>query len=402
MVTTSYPRFAGDTVGTFMEPIARGVAELGHDVHVVAPWHPLVRRPAREGGVTFHFFRYAPLPRLNVFGYASAMKADVTLRTSALLVAPLAVAAAWATVRRVVRQSRASIIHGHWVVPGGAIATVAAPRLPCVVSLHGSDLYVAERYAVARGAARVALRRAAWITACSEDLRRRAVALGAPSDRSDVVPYGVDVTRFRPDAAAARAARARLRLDPTDPLIVAVGRLVRKKGFEYLLDAAGCLGGRWPRLQIAIAGDGDLADELRKRAEERGLGERARFLGDVPRNDVPGLLATANLVVVPSVRDDRGNVDGLPNVVLEALASGTAVVATPAGGITSVAHDGRTAAIVPERDVEALAAKIDDLLRHPDRRRKLGEAARHAMTREHTWDHVAARLDEIYGRVCPG
>ena len=65
MVATSYPRFPGDTVGTFMEPIAHGMAARGHDVHMVLPWHPRWTRPPREGGVTFHLFRYAPIQSLN-------------------------------------------------------------------------------------------------------------------------------------------------------------------------------------------------------------------------------------------------------------------------------------------------------------------------------------------------
>ena len=73
MVTSSYPRFPGDSVGTFMEPIATSIAARGHEVHVVAPWHPLVSRADEENGVHFHFYKYAPSPQLNVFGYAAAL-----------------------------------------------------------------------------------------------------------------------------------------------------------------------------------------------------------------------------------------------------------------------------------------------------------------------------------------
>ena len=76
MVTTSYPRFPGDSVGTFMEPIARSIADRGHEVHVVAPWHPLVTRSPEEHGIRFHFYRYAPIRSLNVFGYAAAWRPD--------------------------------------------------------------------------------------------------------------------------------------------------------------------------------------------------------------------------------------------------------------------------------------------------------------------------------------
>ncbi len=106
MVTTSYPRFPGDSVGTFMEPIARAVAALGHEVHIVAPWHPLVARGAEEQGVHFHFYRYAPLRALNVFGYAVSMRADVRLRSAAYVAAPLALAAGWRAARAVARRHR--------------------------------------------------------------------------------------------------------------------------------------------------------------------------------------------------------------------------------------------------------------------------------------------------------
>src|SRR6185436_1839470 len=105
------------------------------------------------------------------------------------------------------RRTRADIINGHWVVPGGVTAWAAAPRLPLVISLHGSDVFVAETFWPARVAARRAFRHASFVTACSDDLGRRAVALGADRSRLETVPYGVDAGRFRPDAAVRAALR---------------------------------------------------------------------------------------------------------------------------------------------------------------------------------------------------
>ena len=110
-------------------------------------------------------------------------------------------------------------------------------RLPLVVSLHGSDVFVAERLAPARAIARSVFRRAGAVTACSSDLAERAVALGADAARVEVVPYGVDVRRFRPDAEVRVARRATLGLADPDVLVFGAGRLVSKKGFEYLIDA---------------------------------------------------------------------------------------------------------------------------------------------------------------------
>ena len=398
MVTTSYPRFPGDSVGTFMEPIAKSVAALGHEVHVVAPWHPLVRRPRQEDGVSFHFYKYAPLRSLNVFGYAAAMKADVSVRGAAYLAAPLALAQGWRVARKIARRHRATMMHGHWVIPGGITAALAAPGLPLVVSLHGSDLYVAETLAPARVAARAAFARAGAITACSEDLGRRATALGADPARLDIVPYGVDVDRFRPDSASRARLRARLGLRDDAPLLVTVGRLVRKKGFEYLVDAMPAIAARHGAV-LVIGGEGDLDAELRDRAARSGAAASIRFAGNLPQDQVAGYLAAADVTVVPSVRDDAGNVDGLPNVVMESLASGTPLVTTAAGGIGGVVRHDLTALVVPERDPAALAAAVERLLADPALRQRLGTAGRALASSRFGWERTAQRFEAAYARA---
>jgi glycosyltransferase involved in cell wall biosynthesis len=395
MVTTSYPRFKGDSVGTFMEPIARGVAARGHLVHVVAPWHPLVTRRRVEDGVHFHFYKYAPLKSLNVFGYAAAMKADVSLRAAAVAAAPLALAAGWRTARKIARRHRATIMHGHWVIPGGVTAAAAAGGRPLVISLHGSDVYIAERLLPARLAARAAFRRAAFVTACSSDLARRAVALGADPGRISVIPYGVDADRFRPDAEARRTLRAQLGVPGRAALVAAAGRLVSKKGFEYLIDAVA----QTPDVVLALAGEGTLRAELVRRAESAGVSERVRFLGDRAQDDVATLFAGADVIVAPSVRDDAGNVDGLPNVVMEALASGTPLITTAAGGIGAVVEHDVTAFVVGERDARALAAGIRRAVADPDLRQRIGRAARGLAETRFGWRETAARFEETYERA---
>jgi phosphatidyl-myo-inositol dimannoside synthase len=396
MVTSSYPRFPGDSVGTFMEPIATSVAQRGHDVHVVAPWHPLVQRGTEERGVRFHFYKYAPIEALNVFGYAAALRADVTLRGAAFLAAPLALAQGWRTARSVARTHRATVMHGHWVVPGGITAALAAPELPLVVSLHGSDVFVAETLRPAAVAARRAFRRAGAVTACSEDLARRAIALGAESDRVEVVPYGVDADRFRPDPAVRAAVRAGLGVGDNHVLVFSAGRLVRKKGFEYLIDAMATLSPDVPAV-LAIGGAGDLERELRDRAAKAQ--GRVTLLGNLTQDQVAQHLAAADIIVVPSVQDDAGNVDGLPNVVLESLASGTALVTTAAGGIGSVVEHQQTALVVPERDPAAIRSAIAALALDPASRARLGTQARAMVGHRFGWARTAERLEAAYDRA---
>ncbi len=395
IVTTSYPRFPGDSVGTFMEPIAKAIAARGHEVHVVAPWHPLITRGAEEAGVRFHFYRYAPMRSLNVFGYASAMRADVRLRGAAYAAAPLALAAGCLAARRVARRRRATIMHGHWVVPGGVTAAIAAPGLPLVISLHGSDVYVAETLAPARVAARWALGRAGFVTACSDDLGppRRRTRCGSGPDRDRALRRGRGA--FQAGCRGAHAATERTRGR-------ARGRPRRRR--------------RPPRPEEGIripdrraAGDsrskaGDrrrrhLEAELRERARIGGVADRICFLGNQTQDQVAEYLAAADAVVVPSVRDDSGNVDGLPNVVMEALASGTPLVTTAAGGIGTVVRDGETALVVAERDAPGLARALGRLFADPVGSGAMGARARAMVERDFGWDRTAERFEDAYSRA---
>jgi glycosyltransferase involved in cell wall biosynthesis len=397
MVATSYPRFPGDGVGSFMEPIAKSVAARGHEVHLVAPWHPAITRGNEEDGVFFHFFTYAPVPSLNVFGYAGGLRADTHLKAAAWLAAPLAMSAGWFKAWRVAAKRRATVMHGHWVVPGGVIAAAAAGRLPLVISLHGSDVYVAERHAVARRAARYAFGRAGWVTACSDDLRTRACALGAAADRIETVPYGVDVRRFAPAPDVRAEVRRALELGDA-PVVFSAGRLVRKKGFEFLIDAVRAIRRDVPDVRLVIAGEGDLGDELRVRAAD--LAGHVFFAGNMSQDMVGRMSAAADVVAVPSVHDDQGNVDGLPNFALEAMATATPVVATRAGGLPSVIENGRTGLLVPERDAAALGDALRAVLQWPAaRRRDVGERGRARISTDFGWPRVGERLEAAYDRA---
>ena len=258
---------------------------------------------------------------------------------------------------------------------------------------------VAERHAAVGRIARRVFERAGWVTACSDDLRRRAIALGARASASEVVPYGVDTERFRPDSAARARLRASLGVGPDAAVIFSAGRFVAKKGFDYLIDAFARLAPQRPDARLVIGGGGDLEERYVARAAALGVADRLHLPGLLLQDEVSAWLAAASVAVVPSIRDDGGNVDGLPNVLLEAMASGTPLVTTAAGGIGAVVRNGETALVVSERDAPGLAAAIEAVLADPARGRALGAAARLDVETRHGWPAVAERLERAYDRA---
>ena len=400
MLASSYPKYPGETTAPFIEEIAAGVAARGHAVTLLAPWHPEIRRAPVERGVRLGFFRYAPHPALNIWGYAQALLSDTHIKRRALLAAPFALAAATLALLRTLAAARRAgapfdLVQAHWVLPNGPPAALAARAygLPLVISLHGSDIYLAERSRAIATVAGVAFRSAAAVTACSADLRDRGVRLGARPATTMVIPYGVDIREFRPDEAARTAVRAELGLDDGAPLVLGLGRLVAKKGFGVLLDAWPQVLAHAPRATLCIVGYGDLRGPLEEQARRLGVATQVRFPGQLERRRAAAYMAAADVFALPIVRE---GVDGLPNVLLEAMGAGRPVVASRVAGVPDVIDDDVHGMIVPERDPAALAAAILRLITDRPFAEQLGRAARARVERELTWEKTCERFERVY------
>jgi phosphatidyl-myo-inositol dimannoside synthase len=388
MVTSSYPKYRGDVTAPFIESIALGITGRGHAVDVVLPYHPELRRDDDET-IRFFTYRYAPSDGLCLWGYAQSLEADVRVRREVYLLAPFVALALRNVVGQRLREERYDVVHAHWLVPNAAMVfdIVATLGVPFVISAHGSDVFMAERSLLARGRARRALASAGAVTACSGDLHRRLLALGAAEERVRTVPYGVDSVDFAPHGSGDHAlwpqAGRGLR-------VLAFGRMVEKKGFRYLVEASGEV----PGITAVIAGDGDLRAPLEALARERR--SPVSFPGSLSRADMAAAVAGADVVVVPSIVDDSGNVDGLPNALLEALSAGRAVIATRAGGIPDVIEDGANGLLVPERDVGALAAALRRLSADQALRERLGAEPRRRAAEQLTWEKAAEAFEDCY------
>ena len=392
-LTSSYPKHPGDVTAPFIEEIARALRGRGHAVDVVLPHHPDLRRPD-EPGLRFFPYRYAPRDAWSRWGYAQSLERDVRVRPEVYALLPLAALALRRAVADRLERERYDAVHAHWVVPNAALVSdiVRLSRAPLVISLHGSDVFLAERFAPARALARRAFASAGAVTACSDDLHRRSLALGASPGRIRTVPYGVDTGAFAPRPGAPEV-RARLGVPQDAFLVLAVGRLVEKKGFAQLVEASARTGG----VRVVIAGEGDLRGALE--SQVRASGAPVTLTGALPREQVAAALSAADVVVVPSVVDGAGNVDGLPNVLLEAMAAGRPLVASRVAGIPQVVEDGRNGLLVPPGDARALAEALRRLLREPETRARLGEEARRTAVRELSWEVAARRFEEAYAQA---
>jgi len=391
-LTQTYPRFEGDTAGPFIRDLARGLVRGGDRVSVLTPHAADVAGAWDDGGVEVRSFRYAP-QRFELLGYSRSLEADESVRPGAGAVAPLYALGARRALRRLLRRRRFDLVHAHWVVPNGPIAAGAVGEVPLAIGLHGSDVFLAERRGVRWWVAR-ALRRARVLTGCSPELVERVARLGFDAARARVIPYGVDAETFAPDPSRRPLWRRKLGIPLDAPLLISVGRMATKKGYQVLLEGLPQLLERHPALHLILAGAGDRLLEFRQRT--RRWGARVHFPGAVFRDTLPDLYRAADAFVLPAVHDPKGNVDGLPNVILEAMASALPVVASAISGIPLAVRDGETGYLVPEQDAGALVDALGRLLADPRRARAMGEAGRRRALTELSWDAVAARYRAAY------
>lgn len=370
----------------------------GDRVTVLTPHAAGVDPRWNDDGVAVRSFRYAP-PRWELVGYSRSLDADEKIKKVAAMLAPLYALGAWRAVSQELRRHHYDLLQAHWVVPNGLISSLLAHRVPLAVGLHGSDVFLAEKPGV-RWLVGRALRRTSVLTGCSPELVNRVCALGFDTAYARVIPYGVDCQIFSPRAGEQPAAgirtdwREKLGIPREAPLVLSVGRMATKKGYQVLIEALPGLFERSRDCHFVLAGSGDRLEEFR--SATAAWAERVHFPGVVLRDTLPDLYRSADIFVLPAVHDPQGNVDGLPNVILEAMASALPVVATRISGIPLAIDEGEEGLLVPEKDSAALGKALLALLRDLDKARAMGERGRRRALSELSWDAVAGRYRQAY------
>jgi len=206
-----------------------------------------------------------------------------------------------------------------------------------------------------------------------------------PPKKISTIHYGVDLSRFR---KSGKTIRKELGLSDHDLIISVVGHLSDVKGHTYLLKASPSLIRKNPRIQLVFAGDGPEKASLEKEAKSLGIREHVHFLG--VRSDVPDILRSSDIFVLPSIYE------GLPNVVLEAMASGLPVVASGVGGIPEAVENGKTGFLFPAGDSLRLKQALSPLIQDKKLRQKMGEAGRRRVENSFSIDVEVQKFQDLF------
>jgi glycosyltransferase involved in cell wall biosynthesis len=372
VLASTFPRWRGDTEPPFVYNLCRGLTEHA-DVTVLVPHAPGAALQEAWDGMDVRRFRYAwpeKWQRLAYGGILPNLKRNKWL----WLQVPFFLAGELFAALKLIRQQRPDVIHAHWLVPQGLVAALInkLTGIPVLVTTHGSDVY-AVRGRLQDFLKRWALKHVRYVTAVSFNLLSELCALGLPPDvKSEVISMGVDTSRFDP---AHRDDGLLRRLGISRPTVLFVGRLYEQKGVRYLLEAMPKVLQSFPSAALVVIGQGPLRADLERRAADLGIAASVRFLGALAPEELPPYYATADVFVAPSIVGDSGDREAFGLVYAEAMASGCPVIGSAIGGTRELIISRQTGLLVGQKDADALAAAICEVLRDAELREQISSRA---------------------------
>lgn len=370
VLSSLYPNEVQPRHGIFIEHRVAHLARGQDEIRVVAPvpWFPsrhqafgqyadLARVPRRatRRGIEVSYPRYPAIPKVG------------------MTAAPWLIAAAlYPHLLRLRREFDFDVIDSYYLYPDGVAAALLARMLdrPFAMTALGSDVTLIPEHRPQRAMILAAAKRAAVVTTVAAALREQLVVLGASPGNISVVEHGVDLDLFQPPADRAALRR---KLGIADRTVLCVGHLVENKGVDLAIRAVACLAG----VHLLIAGTGPMDVELQALAETLGVGARVKFLGHVDQARLPELYGAADITANCSQRE------GISNVLLESLACGTPLVATPVWGSPEVLRVPEAGVLAADRSDGAIAAGIAHLSKHPPDR-----AATRAYAERYDWQET--------------
>ena len=380
VLASTYPRWADDVEPGFVHELCRRLT-AGFDVIALVPDAPGADPGGVVDGVEVIRYRYAPRA-LQTLVNNGGIATNLQRSWWKWLLVPGFVLGQYLAVNRLLKRRHVDVVHAHWLIPQGVVARrlKGHAAIPYLVTSHGGDLFGL------RGRMLTALKRrvassSSVMTVVSTAMRDEATRLGLRPPRIDVLPMGVDMrNRFVPDANGERA---------TNELLF-VGRLVPKKGLCHLLDALPAILARRPQVVLTIAGFGPEASPLRAQALQLGIADHVNFAGPVTQTELPGLYRRASLFVAPFVRDESGNQEGLPVVLMEAIGCGCPVIVGDVAGVHDLLGDAAGSVCVNPRDTASLASAIVGALEQADKAQARAQAVRMAVMERVDWEVIAA------------
>lgn len=398
ILTQTFPKFEGDGTAAFMRSLVDGLKILGCKVIVVTPFV----QGLKPKSFPYKIFPYKYIwpSFLHSLGYSNTLKEGMKLKPSAYFLSPFLFFSAMIKLYRVCKEEKVDIVSAHWILPNGFIAACVCGLLgiPYIVSLPGSDVYMAKKNKLFVEMARFAANRAAAIVADSPQFMEELEKLGTRIKKKRIISYPVNLRELK-STSGYQDIRKSLGIKERDIILLAVGRLIEKKGFKYLIEAL--LKVNDSRIKLIIVGDGDLKQSLENLAFKTGLINNIFFVGAKNRKELINYYQLTDVFVNSSIQDSKGNIDDRPVSLIEAMAFAKPVIATNFSGIKLTVKNGQSGILVKEKNIEAFSNAIKKLATNRRLRQEMGAKGKEIIAADFTIEKIGEKYVSLFKEYIP-
>lgn len=384
VLTSTFPRWKGDKQPMFVHDLCLRLSEK-FTVTVIAPHAPRTETRSEWDGIKILRFRYF-LTNYQTLAYGSGILSNLKSNRFNIVLIPFFLAFQFLALVKVLRDTPCAAIHAHWLFPQGILAVFAAkfiaPSVPVICTSHGGDLF-GLKGRIAASLRSCVLKHSKVITVVSDAMKVFLLHNHTLDDsiKVQVIPMGVDLKNsFIPTA------------QPKCPYqLLFVGRMVEKKGIEYLIQAMSQVAHVFPQAKLTVVGDGPYLNIAKNLASSLELNANIEFLGAMENLQLPALYQNATFFVAPFIEAKNGDQEGLGLVMVEAMGCGCAVIASDMPAVRDVVINNETGILVPQRDSQALASEIIRLMNSPEATARISRQGRHYVSHKFDWEIVSAK-----------
>ncbi len=390
IVTSKFPRFVNDPQPPFVFYFARELVKLGHKVAVVAPHAAGAKKHEFMDGIEIFRHQYFVPASWQCLSYGPGIPTNINKSVFAAFQMPFFILSQILLARSVVKKFRPDVVHAHWGFPQGLSARFTG--VPYFINFYGGELFMARKF------------RLMWLLDYVVNHSRRSFTvtdyyvqlMHEMGIRGDIgaIPLGVDVSTFHPDVKGSDELRQRF-CSRNELMVLFVGRLVERKGCNYLVEAFADVVKEVPNAKLVVVGGGPMDSLLRKMASGLGIAGRVVFCGEITNSELPAYYCAADIFVLPSIIDRHGDREGQGVVYIEAMACKTPVIGTNTGGIPYVISRD-VGVMVEEKNSKELASAIIRLLKDSVLRKSMGEKAYKRVMSRFTWAKIAQEYVDVF------
>lgn len=409
-MTHTFPRHKKDFAAPFMDGVASGIVEAGNEVFVLTPLTPGFKRKKTDQKYKIITYKYVFPDSLHRLGYSQTLSNDMELKTVMWLLSPLMYFFGTIALIRLIKKEKIDVVNAHWILPNGFIAGVAKifTGVKVVSTLPGSDVYMAQKNFFFGFLAKFATLMSDWVTSNSpqllDDLAEVNTKDGSGQKRlkkkfSPII-YGVDPKKFRPTTKMREIIRKKLNVPDNDLIVLGVGRLVAKKGFEYLIKAVPAVLKANKNVTFVVIGEGDQRQELEDLAKRLGVDNKFRFPGWVNYDKLVHYYNVSDVFILPSIRDEEGNLDDQSVSVVEAMACNKPIVTADFPGYRIVVKEGANGFLVEVKDYKQIERALIKLITSKQLRNSMGKKSRDLILEKFSWKMIGEQYTLLFKKTC--